>query len=342
MRLGKPLPSKTNIFYVSLQMDKNSQILHLLSNPDSRHSINKLVEVCYKIALGTLRFNYKRIHKIIERDELSIEDIAIDSLTSLFVREGKGKFLAITSAFNSWHPPIKTEEDALYFLTKLVQKRVEQHFSFLLRESDPFFSKLMDSVNYLIKKNNFKKVNCFGTVYINNSDSESISGKTIPVDEFEKLPASLFVDKKNLLQNIFQYLHSETSYASAIPFNALINKLKALNVALYKVSESTSEQDDSIEIETIIKEALNKTFEKLEDSYLVKEKLTNSEGEMIKKSLIDMAQDLKDGGINPGLYKYLLAHFDGLDEQTYQQKYHNILEYLLKILKKNIADELVQ
>jgi hypothetical protein len=135
--------------------------------------------------LSTLRFNYKRIHKIIDRDELSLDDIAIDSIASLFVRDAEGKFSAITSAFNSWQPPIQTEEEALYFLNKLIQKRVEQHISFLLREFDPFFSKLMDSVNYLIKKNNFKKVNCFGTVYINNSDSESISGKTIPVDEFE-------------------------------------------------------------------------------------------------------------------------------------------------------------
>ena len=323
-------------------MSKTFQILNFFRSLDSQQSINKLVEICYKIALSCLRFNYKKVHKIILREEISVEDIAIDSIASLFEKDHSGCFHNILEPFNSWQPPIKTEEVALYFLNKLIQKRVEQHISLILRESDPFFSKLMDSVNYLIKKHNFKKVNYLGTVYIVNLDKEEITGKTILVEEFEKLPADLFRDRKELFNNIFQYLSSETSYTSAIPFNALIYKLKSLNISLYKVSESTTEQDDIIEIESIISEALNKTFKKLEESYLLKEKLTNIEGEKIKKSLNDMAQDLRDGGVNPGLYKYLSAHFDGLDERTYQDKYHNILEYLLKVLKKNIADEFVQ
>lgn len=48
-------------------MEKDNRILKLLSSLDSQQSLNKLVEVCYKIALSTLRFNYKKIHKIIER-----------------------------------------------------------------------------------------------------------------------------------------------------------------------------------------------------------------------------------------------------------------------------------
>jgi hypothetical protein len=324
-------------------MNKIVTILHEISTLESQNSINKLVEICYKIALSNLRFNYKKIHQIASREELSLEDLAIDSIASLFEKDESGSFHNLINPFNSWQPPIKSEEEALYFLDKLIQKRVEQHISFLLREADPFFSKLMDSVNYLIKKLNHKKVNYLGTVFIvYSAETEEIFGKTIPFEEFEKLPAKLFTERKNLLQNIFKYLVSETNYISAIPFNALVYKLKELNVTLYNVSESTTEQNDGIEVESIITEALNKTFKKLEDSYLVKEKLTKVESEKIRKALINMAQDLKDGGVNPGLYKYLLAHYDELDENTYKQKYHNILEYLLKVLKQNIADELKQ
>jgi hypothetical protein len=199
----------------------------------------------------------------------------------------------------------------------------------------------MDSVNYLIKKHNHKKVNYLGTVFIvSSAETEEISGKVIPNEEFDKLSASLFRERKNLLQNIFHYLVSETSYASAIPFNALIHKLKDLNVGLYRISEATSEQNEEIEIGSIINEALIKTYEKLEDSYVRKEKLSHKEGEIFKNTLADLAKDIRDGGVDPGLCKYLSEHIHGLDEQTYKQKYHNILEYLLKVLKKNIADEL--
>jgi hypothetical protein len=323
-------------------MDKKFQILHLFSTLDLQQSVNRSVEVCYKIAISQLRFGYRKIQRIISRDEIAIEDIAIDSIVSLFEKDESGSFQNIIRPFNSWQPPIKTEEEALYFLNKLIQRRVEQHISFLLRESDPFFSKLMDSVNYLIKKASFKKINYLGTIFIVNSETEKISGKAIPNDEFEKLPAKLFNEKKNLLQNIFHHLTEETGYASAIPFNALIYKLKELNVALYKLSESTTEQHDSIEVNSVIEQALSKTFYKLEESYLHKEKLSLEESEKIKKALTDMSKDIKDGGVNPGLYKYLLVHYDELDEHTYKQKYHNILEYLLKVLKQNIAEELEQ
>lgn len=323
-------------------MEKKLQILHLLLSPDSQQSVNKLVEVCYKIALSTLRFNYKRIHKIIEQDELSLDDIAIDSITSLFVRDAEGKFSAITSSFNSWQPPIKTEEEALYFLNKLIQKRVEQHLSLLLRESDPFFARLMDSVNYLIKKSGLNKVNHFGTVYIVNSEYYEILGPTISAEEFQLLPYSLFADRKNFLQNLFSHLSSNTNYFTAIPFNALINKLKELNISLYKMSDSTEEESASFEINTVVNSALANTFLKLSDSYLNKGKLSEEEAEMFRKTLKDMAEDLKDGGVNPGLYKYLSANISGLDEDCYKQKYHNILEYLLKLLKKDIADQLLE
>ena len=323
-------------------MDKNFQILHLLATLDSQQSVNKLVEVCYKIALSTLRFNYKRVHKIIVRDELSLDDIAIDSITSLFVRDEENKFFAITLAFNSWQPPIKTEEEVLYFLNKLVQKRVEQHISLMLREADPFFARLMDSVNYLIKKYDFNKINHFGTVYVVNSSCNEILSPTISVEEFQSLPYSLFADRKSLLQNLFSHLSSNTTFFAAIPFNTLINKLKELNISLYKISESTKEHSETFEINAVVDSALENVFKKLNEAYLVKGKLSEEEAKVFRKTLNEMAEDLKDGGVNPGLYNYLSANFPGLEEECYKQKYHNIIEYLLKLLKKDIADQLVE
>lgn len=323
-------------------MVKTFQILNLFEPLDSQQSINKLVEVCYKIALSTLRFNYKKIHKIIVRDELSIDDIAIDSITSLFVRDEEGKFSVITSAFNSWQPPIQTEEEALYFLNKLIQKRVEQHISLILRETDPFFARLMDSVNYLVKKYGFNKINHFGTVYIIEPDCNEILNPIISSEEFQSLPYSLFAERKSLLQNLFSYLSSNTNYFVAIPFNALINKQKELNISLYKISDSTEEESATFEINTVVNSALANTYWKLNESYIAKGKMTEEEAEIFRKTLKDMAEDLKDGGVNPGIYKYLSANFPGLDEECYKQKYHNILEYLLKLLKKDIADQLVE
>lgn len=97
-------------------MNKNVQILHLISTLDSQQSINKLVEICYKIALSQLHFSYKKIHRIILRNEIAMEDIAIDSITSLFETDESGCFKNILEPFNSRQPPVKTEDEAFLLL----------------------------------------------------------------------------------------------------------------------------------------------------------------------------------------------------------------------------------
>ncbi|NWF50952.1 MAG: hypothetical protein HXY49_10470, partial [Ignavibacteriaceae bacterium] len=85
----------------------NSQygILAILLSLDSRQSTNQLVETCYKIALSNLRFSYKKVHQIVLREELSLEDLAIDSIASLFEKDESGSFQNVIGPFNSWQPP---------------------------------------------------------------------------------------------------------------------------------------------------------------------------------------------------------------------------------------------
>ena len=311
-------------------MEKKSQILHLFSTLDSQQSTNRLVETCYKIALSFLRYQHRKVQNIISREEGSLEDLAIDSIASLFEKENTGSDYVVIAAFKSWQPEIKTEEDALLFLNKIISKRVEQHISMLLRESDPVFSKILDSVNYLIKKHNFVKRSYMGRTYILPDDKQEITGKVMPVEEFESIPSEFFADAGNILMNIITYINAATVYTSAIPLNALILRLKNLNVNLFDISENTSGVSSILEAKSIVKQALCETFAKLQNSYIIKGKLSASEGESITKALNDMAIDLQDGGLNPGLYKYLSLHFPELNEEVYNSKYHNILEYLLK------------
>ena len=99
----------------------------------------------------------------------------------------------------------------------------------MLKEADPFFSRLLDSVNYLVKVGSYNKIQFLGKTYI----TETIEGKFekcfISIDEFERLPAALFKNKKTLLTDLFNYLKNETEFNIAIPVNFLINKIKYIN-----------------------------------------------------------------------------------------------------------------
>ena len=321
-------------------MNKADNILSLLLNPNSRLAVNELVELCYKVALSYICFNYRKVQNVISREDISTEDLAIDSIASLFEKDSASGEYNLINSFKFWKPSIETEEEAIFFLNKIVARRVEQHISMLLRESDPVFSKILDSINYLIKKHSFAKRHYLGRTYILPDIQTEIFNKVIPVEEFESISSKVFLDNKNVLKKVFTYLSSSTDFAPAIPLNALILKLKQLNISLYNLNESSTQSDKLIEANSIVERALNETFQKLHHSYIDNGKLSEEEAENFRNTLKDMANDLQDGGLNPGLYKYLSIYQPELTEEVYKIKYHNILEYLLKILKQNIAKEL--
>ncbi len=326
-------------------MKDNLEILSFFTSPASlvsQSQINSVIEKSYRIAIKYLQVHRLNISKLINNEDLTLQELAMDCIAGLFVKETDNEVIAIQKTFNNWKPVVKTEEDCLFFLNKVVANRVEQHIYKLLKEEDPFFSKLLDSVNYLIRINVFYKIHFLGKTFITETDLENFKKRFISTDEFEKLPAVLFQNKKTLLTDLFKYLKSETDYNPVIPLNDLINRLKHINFSDYLVNEFVINEYKKIEINEIVEVGLNCAMERLLASYVEKGKLDAVERTAFESALKEMVIDLSDGGINPGLYKYLSPHIAGLTEEDYQTKYHNILEYLLKVMKSKIADSLME
>ncbi|MFZ1282112.1 MAG: hypothetical protein WAR59_14840, partial [Ignavibacteriaceae bacterium] len=214
----------------------------------------------------------------------------------------------------------------------------------LLRKSDPFFSKILDSLNYIIDKNGYSKKQILGTTYIVEDDGSKGIRNTgisnLPDRMFiNELPISVFKSNKNVVAEIFDYLKSNTEKSIAIPLNALVLKIKQFNASEFIINDKVT--DNNLEIDFIVEKALTNTFNKLQESYQDKSKINQIEGDAIKEGLKLIAFDMRDGGINPGLHKYLMQKMDNLSFEDYKDKYQNIFEYLFKILKKEITDQLL-
>ena len=310
------------------------------SNNFSQAEINIIVEKTYIIALTHIKNNYQKYPQIYINNANTFEELAIDSIIPLFQKNVDGEFFILNKLYRDWISKAKSEQEALYFLFKTVANRVEQQSAIFLSEINPFFKKILETVNYYAAKEGHKKQNHFGTVYIANKDFEQSDRRILNVDDFELLPNSLFVNMKFLFANLFEHLENETGYQPAVPLNALVNKLMHLNLASYRERDVIEELHCKFEVDNYINLSYEKTICKLEDSYLKTGKLSFKEIENFKKALFDMAVDLKEGGINCGLYKYLLPHFNNLTREECMQKYHNIIEYMLKFLKNSISEYL--
>lgn len=323
-----------------------SEILPLLrelcTGTYSVSASNQLIEDCIRIAKHYLYTKRTNLYKFILNDDVQVIDLAIDAVAPLFCKNANEEILPILKEFQSWQPPIQTEDDALFFLNKVVANRVDQHISHLLKEHDPFFAKIFDSVSYLVRKDEYKKIAYFGRKFIVRSICNEITGKVIDSESFEKLPTSLFQNKKTLFSDILAYLENETEFSPAIPVNGLVNKLKQIASSNFNSQNHQNNLAVTFDIAELVSFGLTSALSKLSVSYVDKGKLSSAESEQFRKTLEDLANDLKDGGINRGLYEYFSLHADGICSKVYQEKYRNILEYLLKVMKSTIREQLIE
>ena len=291
----------------------------ICENKTSRSEVNHLIDMSQSYAYSYLKYRYKNLSKVLLAEDVTLQELAIDAIAPLFERDDDGSFIKIIKAFNNWFPKIESEEQAVFFLNRLVAKSTEKYVSELLRQSDPFFSKILDSVTYLIEKNNYKKKQIIGTTYIvENEDIIKIGA--LPDSKFiYELPRELFSDNNEILPGLFKYLKTNTDNAAAIPLNALVMKIKQVKAAGFNLSQSTS-NGNGTEIESIISKALNVTITKMQASYLKKNKIDQKEASGIQKAIQSIVYDMRDGGINPGLHKYLMEQIPNLTFEDYENK----------------------
>ena len=140
---------------------------------------------------------------------------------------------------------------------------------------------------------------------------------------------------------IFDYIEEETDYFPAIPLNALVKRiLQNYHTSYQNFSSHESSHMESLAVDDIMEKAISKTLKKLKTTYLDKEKLSQREAEQISLSIIDIANDMKEGQLNWGIYHYLETHANGLTKEVYRDKYQNLLEYLVKKLKFYIKEQI--
>ena len=313
----------------------------LSSGKIGQKEINTFVDYCYKSALECAKYRVKKNPQLYYNSEIKAADLAVDAVADLFSAGSGDQFAQIKTSIKNWQPEITTEEDALFFANSLVARKVTQQYQCALSFYDPFYTKILHAVDHLIKKENLVKDFYLGSCFICKENITGIHASFIDDESFEALPAYLFAQKKLMLQNVLSYLTKETEFFPVIPLHPLVLKIKHINLNSYLFKES-EEEKYSFSADELITSSLSKMVEKLEQSYIAKGKVSAEIAEIFKRSFAEMGEDLKDGGLKPNLYYYVEQISNELSKEEFQTKYHNIYEYLTKLFKQNIAEELKQ
>ncbi len=300
--------------------------------------LNYIIKYSFTIAKAIIKKSFSSKLYLNGNSDLTIDDIAMDSITQLFIKNSKNE-LGIKSALDNWNDKIDSTADANFFLHKIVWSRVEQTVTQIYKDRDPIFAKIHKTISVCIKNNNYKKLNHLGTVFIVEKNCKSISGNIIDDAVLDSIPENIFTLKQNkLFEALFNYIVEETEFFPAIPLNNLVKRIKKHHFIEYKKSHPFfTEREDNFYFDEIIESGLRSLSSKIETFYIAKEKLTEEEADMFMASFQDISKDLMSGGINSSLYSYLKYQKKSLTQEEFYSKYHHIMNYLLNDFKNNIA-----
>jgi len=317
------------------------ELSKLKNNSFTDEDINRLAEYCISIALGYLKSKKRKKYFNLGEDGLSLEDLAIDAVVPLFVKAGNGK-IGLVNSLDNWVGEIATEAEADFFINRVVWNRAEQTIAISLKERDPFFAKIADTINASIRNHGFKKITFLGTFYIVKKEVKELEANLIPAKEFNELPLSLFAKKQaKLLNDLLSFISKDNVWFPAIPFNLLVKRIKEFYSKDFTgTNNNAGNSAETLNINEILSEAKEDLLNNIQIKYLKKGKLNESECKAIEKAFDNIIIDMKNGGMSAGLYGYLKLEMNGLSSEDFYENYHGIMNYLLKDFKKGIVEKL--
>jgi hypothetical protein len=308
----------------------------------ARSDFQLLLKICREIA-KTYIFRRGKSLNFGEFVNNNLDDLSVEIIEPLFLKNQIDGKLELIRSFEHLNIEINTESQFTYILHKIIWHRAEQHITKILKDQDPVFARILKNLHYLIKKYNYNKESYFGKAFIVRNDTEKIDYKVINEDAFNQLPVELISIKTGPdFEKLFAAIENE--YFPAIPLIALAKRIKLSLSNEYKSSFSDTAYNAGyfdLRMDEFINLGLNKSISHLNSFYLTHNKLSLEEGDLFIKALKEIAEDAKNGGINRGLYEYLSLYKPGLTKEKFQSKYYQPFEYLVRIFKKAIANEIL-
>lgn len=313
----------------------------LVSGGETNRDVNLLFQASYNITKEYLNKNQNKYGFLNNRQDYDCNDAIMEIITPLFLKRNGRKYDRLLVAYSKWEPPISSNSDALFFLHQLIFIRTEHHLSKALGKFDPLYAIALKQINEQSVQLGLYKVRHFGQCFLSEVERITPGQKLLDRDQLEQLSCDIFIDD-SYLERLFAYLKLETDYFPAVPLNALALRLSKLNTVIQNNIVVNDSINEAVYVKELISGSLDIAIAKLLKSYVAKNKISSEEAELLIGALKDIAYDIKDGGINSGLYEYVKKYNPELSRENYKNKYDNILEYLVKIMKQTANDLISQ
>ncbi|MBC7362663.1 MAG: hypothetical protein H5U06_10360 [Candidatus Aminicenantes bacterium] len=285
-------------------------------------------------------------------------DIALLTVSSLFVRNKQGRFPVLERLFN-WKIVEKflsaSETDFQRYLKNILLRRLKQTFYYLSSEIRPERARIKREILYTLKKSseyNLQKAGEKLLVTFIPQNSHGQPPEKLTEDQADRLLAICLDSGLGGLQvpKFFKKL-AESLERNHLQIELTIQQLLEIYVETqkhYLLAEVSSsfhykKQLPASDFHENLCGWINELRERnnrLLHKYVQKNKIKPEEKEIYLKALDDLIMDWQDGGQEKSLFSYLQNYQPEISQEEYRQEKRKILEYLVKNSRNFLKNKL--
>ncbi|MCX8160769.1 MAG: hypothetical protein N3G18_07540 [Candidatus Saccharicenans sp.] len=321
------------------------RLLQIINNNYTESDLESLIMSMVRLLLPLIR---KQSGLYLRLAGYQPRDIALLTISPLFIRNRQGRFPVLEKLFN-WKIVEKfmvaRETDFRRYLKNILARRLKQTFYYLSSEIQPERNKIKREILYALKKLPGCRINRENgrTLITIGPDRPGKTGlKLLTAIQSERLLEICLSQGLGGLQvpKFFKKLVevlSEQKVTAEIPLNTLLEAyIETQKNYLLAEAGNGLVTWTRPETGTLITD-LNSWLEELRarntqllNRYLARNKIDKKEMEAYTKALNDLLQDWQEGGQEKSLFTYLKKYAPEISSEEYRREKRKILEYLVK------------
>jgi hypothetical protein len=309
-----------------------------------------LVLVCQRMAAAYVWLKCRNRTFDPSRLGLSVEDFAYDAIAEMFRRDESGSYQCVRQMTANFDLTACHQEELEYELRRRVFNAVNRQIYRSYRDLDPTLSKILRNVKRTLQDHqSAMMIDHFGEWVLVPRRSIDLHLQS-PVLPPEIMSAELSIrigeigDLREMLTTSSAILAEQTEYARIFSILGLAQILRGVYARGLEETDSTELSDDltSEELERYLHPALGTVLRRTGRNYVKKGKVTEEDLKTYARTLFDIlleefnARQTENGSF----YDFLVRHDPTVSRQDYLEKHRVILEYLTKLVRRELQESI--
>ncbi len=328
----------------------------------SQFELSEFVAQCLKISEGYLKYQEitgKRIRDRNHRNEQELRDLAMDCIATLFTLNERNEYVQFRRYFGPYIDSRAklNDEELLVMLRRMVIKKTKQELSRIFKERDPEGAKISRNIDVAIKGAiDIDIASRGGVKYISFSQFEGDVKSDKPLFPADELVREVLTEVGpsypvvEIIRKTLDVLSEHVEYRQCVSRNVVARIIREVKVPreveLDKAArkyEVEDEPHDRIDYEQARQTTLIRLQRKV-DEYVEQGKLSRELAQIYYNALADIIEDVGSGGrySSESYFKALRKYLPHLTRDVYVQEHRTILEYLGKLVKKFLRENLTE